>query len=308
MIASRLTSGHSSTDATTSECGDDQTERHKAAFVCPYCGECTMEQFFMEGCPKQAETLQGENKILFPHLDMAGLNVADRIDLEDRLQFETREIKLHFAKLILNVIQLLEDLQIPLEKVKISILSLDAFTDNLGIKVLDEEDAQKIEAAKNLSEVFIALRKYISFFNYHIVEHIIDQHEAARDSTLLRDYLLKFHRFCQRNIFEIPENLFPSISRITAKVFALKCTEGVATLSGVNGVKGEIARIFSLRPAALQLCSIKRGCVVLHFLISAAVADHIFPVSLIKTLSLSLIRVRVLSCERVDQINKEEMK
>ena len=79
-------------------------------------------------------------------------------------------------------------------------------------------------------------------------------------------------------------------------------------MNGVDGVKGEIARIFSLRPAALQLCSVKRGCVVLHFSIPAAVADHIFPVSYFKHVALNMIGVRVLSCERADQTSKEETK
>ena len=193
-------------------------------------------------------------------------------------------------------------------KIKFSILNLEAFTDTLGVKVLDEVDARKIEAAKSLSEVFITLRKYISFFNYHIAEHIIDQHGIARDHTLLEEYLEKFHRFCQRNVFEVPTNLFPSISRFTDKVFALKCTKGVATMNGVECVKGNIARIFSLRPAALQLCSIKEGCVELHFLISAAVADHIFPVSPSQHLALSDIGVRILSYEGAELTSRGETK
>ena len=283
-----------------------QAGRQDAAFICPYCGKCTMEQFFSgEGCFKQVNTNREKKKVLFPYLDMSNLNEADRIDFEDRLLFETREIKLHFARFQLDVIRLLEDLQIPLEKIKVSILSLEAFTDNLGVKVLDEVDAREIKAAKCLSEIFIALQKYISFFNYHILGHIIDQHGKAGGNSMLNEYLEKFHRFCQRNVFEVPADLFSSISRFTAKVFALKCTKGVATMNGVECVKGDIARIFCLRPAALQLCSIKDGCIELHFLISAAIANSIFPVSPSKHSALSEIGVRVLSCEGVDQTGNQ---
>ena len=215
-----------------------------ATFKCPYCGKCTMEQFFSdEGCFKQAKTDQEKKKILFPYLDISNLNEVDRIDFEDRLLFETREIKLHFTRFLLAVIQLLEDLQIPLEKIKVFILSLEAFTDDLGVKVLDEVDAQKVEAAKNISEIFIALRKYISFFNHRILGNIIDQYGKAGDNSLLDEYLEKFHRFCQRNVFEVPANLFPSISRFTAKVFALKCT-GVTSMNGVECVKGRYCKNF----------------------------------------------------------------
>ena len=100
IAASPPTEDHSSTDATTpgpdhKQPGGSQTECQdaKCAFICPYCGKCTMEQFFTgEGCFKQVETGKEKKKVLFPYLDMSGLNEADRIDFEDRLQFETLEI------------------------------------------------------------------------------------------------------------------------------------------------------------------------------------------------------------------------
>ena len=309
MMATSTTStdDHSSNDISPEQ-NNSPTDYHKAVFVCPYCRKCTMEKFFSaEGCPQLGRE-SSQRKVHFPYLDLSGINEADRIDLEDRLKSETREIKLHFAKFTLNLVRSLEDLQIPIEKIKISILSLEAFTDDIGVKVLDEEDRKEIKAAKNLSEIFIVLQNYISFFNYHIIEHIIDQHGASRDHTWLEEYLEKFHSFCKRNIFEVPNDLFPSISRFTAKVFALKCTEGVSTMKGVEGVKGEIAKIFCLRPAALQLCSIKKGCVELHFLISAAVADHIFPVSPSQHSALSKIHIRVLICEGMDHTSESNDK
>ena len=139
-----------------------------------------------------------------------------------------------FAKFERKIIQSLENVKVPLEQFKVFILSLKAFTDGKEAKVLDQESIQEIKAAKNISEVFIALHKYISFFNYHIVKHIIDEFGEERDYILLQKYLEKFHRFCHRNIYEVPSNLFPPISRFTAKVFALKCTEGVSTLENVE--------------------------------------------------------------------------
>ena len=265
-----------------------------------------MEQFFSEeGCPKLKQVSTKEKKkTLFPYLDISGINEADRIDLEARLKSETKEMKLYFAKFTLKVKRSLEKLQISLIAIKDSFLSLEAFTDAIGRKALDVADAQEIKVATNLSEIFIVLRKYISFFNYDIIKHIIEEHGAASDQTLLEEYLEKFHSFCRRSVFEVPENLFPSISRFTAKVFAVKCTEAVATMTGVEGIKEEIAKVFCLRPAALQLCSIKKGCVELHFLVSAAVADYIFPVSPSQHSALSEIGIRALSCEEVEQTTK----
>ena len=109
-------------------------------------------------------------------------------------------------------------------------------------------------------------------------------------------------------VFEVPEDLFQSISRFTGEVFALKCTEGVTTMQGVEGVVGKIAKLFHMRPAALQLCSIQRGCVELHYLISAAVADHIFPVSPSQRSALSEMGAKVLFYGDGDEGGREEPK
>ena len=294
-----------STKAANEEHLDLQVDCHKAAFVCPYCGKCTFEQFFSEGCPKQPVKIE-KKKVLFPYLDSSGLDEDDRTDFEEQLKSETREIKLCFAKFTLNVVRSLENLQIPLKKIKMSILSLGAFTDDIGVKVLDEEDKQEIKAAESLTDVFITLQNYISFFNYHIIEHIIDQHGAVRDHKWLAEYLEKFHKFCERSIFEVPHNVFASKSRKKAKVFAIKCTKGVTTMQGVEKLKGKVAEIFGLRHSALQLCSVKKGCVELHFLVCAAIAARIFPMSSCQHLALSYISVRVLSCDGVNQIDIEE--
>ena len=150
-------------------------QENKSFFVCKYCGKCTLEQFFLkQGCfsSHQQESLEKkitlqhtptEKKILFPYLDMSGLDEADRVDLEDQLETETREIILTFARFLSHVRESLEDL-VSLDIFKLSVLSLQAFTNGLAVKILDEEDQQKIEKAKTLSEVFIILVRYIFLF------------------------------------------------------------------------------------------------------------------------------------------------
>ena len=238
-----------------------------------------------------SQNTDSENQVLFTK--------GNLIDLEARLICESRQIIMAFANFTLNVRRSLEYLEIPLMKIKDTILSLEAFTDGIGIKILDKNDEQAIKAAKSLSEVFMILRSYISFFNFHIIEQIIHQHGATRDHTWLNEYREKFDHFCKRSIFEVPQDAFVSSPRKTAKVFVLKCSEGVATMKGVEEVRDNVAKMLGLLSSALQLCSIKKGCVELHFLISAAVADHIFPVSPSKQLALSKIQVKVLSCEKV---------
>ena len=281
------------------------TTEASSGFECPFCTECTLETLLSEeGCPKRKDS--ANKKSAFPFLDIGSIDQGDKEDLEARLISETAGMVKRFADFTILVRESFEKQQVPLEKVKDSILSLDAFTEDIGVKTLDTEDVGKIEAARNFSEVFIVLRRYISFFNYQIIEHIIEHHGSANDNRLLREYLSELEAFCKRNVFEVPLNVFSSKPRKTAKVFALKCTDRVSTLEGVQGVKRKVAKILGLRPSVLQLCSINKGCIELHFLISKTVADHIFPVSPSLHSLLAEIGVQVQSCKEIIHFQTDE--
>ena len=78
-------------------------------------------------------------------------------------------------------------------------------------------------------------------------------------------------------MFEIPSKFFHSKSRPAAKVLVLKCTEDITTLGDTKRIRDSFADVLGLQSSALQLESIKEGCVELHFIISPAIADHIVP-------------------------------
>ena len=278
-------SSHSTTD-------QPESTHQQPGFVCPNCGECSLEQFFSEkGCPKA----DSEHKKLFPFLDWASLDEADKIDLEQRLISDTRKMGTRFACFISFLEKSLEDQCIPLEKVASRVLSLQAFTEDIGQKLLEKKDEEAIQQAKSVPKIFMVLYPYISFFNYEIMEHLVKQHGSPDDHKRLEEYVTAFNTFCQRSVFEVPQNVYSSRSRTDCKVFAVKCTERVATtLEGVRGVKGKIAAVLGLRASSLQLCSVVKGCMELRFILSTAVADRILPVSLAKKLALKEIGVRVL--------------
>ena len=278
---------HSTTD-------QPESTHRQPGFVCPNCGECTLEQFFSEkGCPKV------EHKKLFPFLDWASLDEAEKIDLEQRLISDTRKMVTRFACFISILEKSLEDQGVPLEKVASRVLSLEAFTEDIGQKLLEKKDEEAIQQAKSVPKIFMVLYPYISFFNYEIMEHLVKHHGSPDDHKRLQEYLTAFNTFCQRSVFEVPSNVYSSKSRTDCKVFAVKCTERVATtLEGVRGVRGKIADVLGLRASSLQLCSVAKGCMELCFLISTAVANRILPVSPAKQLALKEIGVRVLEQDK----------
>ena len=263
-------------------------------FICPYCGKCTIEQFFSEkGCLNKK---QGQ---LFPHLDVSSLNENEKASLEEKLLSDVRKMFTRFADFTVFTRDSIDNREVPLDKVIDTVLSLEASKEGIGSMVLEEQDQEKIQAAPSVAKVFTILRRYISFFNYEVIEHLIRHHGSTEDKKRLEEYLDAFKAFCQRNIFEVPPDVFSNSPCPPGKVFALKCTDQsrVTTLESAQQVKQRVAEIFSLNPLALQLCMLKKGCVELHFLIPTIVANHILPVSSPHCSALSKIGLKVLSME-----------
>ncbi len=222
--------------------------------------------------------------------------------MEDRLEEDTDDIIERFSNFTIKIRESLQSHQVSLDKIKHSILSLGAFSERIAVKVLDKKDQEEIKSAKSIDAIFVILTCYTSFFNYKIIERIIKLHGSADDHKELEEYVSAFNAFSKRSVFEVPANIFSaSKGRNTAKMLAFKCTEDVDSLEGVKSIIKKIAKAFGLKPLSLQLCSIKKGCIELHSLISADVANQIFPVSPAHESALSDIGVRVLFCEKVEQ-------
>ena len=263
-------------------------------FICPFCEKCSIEQFFSEeGCPNRKQ------ETLFPHLNTSSLSVNERASLEMQLSSDAQKMITRFADFTVFTRKSLREQNEPLEEIIDTVLSLEAFNEGIGAKVLEPEDQKEIRAASSVARIFTVLRSYISFFNYEIMEHLIKHHGSTEDQKRLEEYLNAFNAFCQRSIFEVPPKVFCNSPCPPGKVFALKCTDQsrVTSLESAQRVKQKVAKVFGLNPLALRLCWLKKGCVELHFLISAAVADHIFPVSPHHCSALSEIGVQILSIE-----------
>ena len=267
-------------------------------FVCPYCKECSPQQFFSkEGCPRKTKSL--ETTSLFPYLDVTGLDDEDVKYLEEKLILDTRKIIIKFSEFSVCIRKSIEG-QDTLDNLRDCVLSAVLPNDE-GVSALDTEHKEIVLAAKSLARIFSTLQtyNYISFLNYQIIELLIQHSGSAIDHKMLERYLDDLKTFCQRSVFEVPPSAFSSCkSRKTAKVFKLKCTESTLTLNGVIVLQDKFAEILGLEFNALQLCSVRKGCVELHFLVSAAVAEHIFPLSPSQQSALNAIGARLLPFDK----------
>ncbi len=265
----------------------DSAESLPAGFLCPYCRRCTLEEFTSEqGCPDKPPEM-------FPFLDVTNLLPAEKDELLYQLRSATIKIKATFSTFVLRLKCSLEERRVSLNDFKFAILSLGAFhTDDTEVPILDRDE---ITAVTEYSEVILCLQKYISFFNYEIIEDVVAKFGSDDDKKGWDEYIQEFNAFCKRSIFEVPPSVFSTRPQTTAKVFCAKCDEKQFTLETVLEVKGKIAKIFNLTFRALKLCSISKGCVELRFSVPASVSDRIFPISIDQRIALGNIGIQIFT-------------
>ena len=61
---------------------------------------------------------------------------------------------------------------------------------------------EELKAADTIPKVFSILNDYFSFFNYHILEHIIEELGTEEDKERLKTYKDDFNHYAKRRIFE----------------------------------------------------------------------------------------------------------
>ena len=250
------------------------------AFVCP-CGQCSIESFVRYGCPKLAKSTSTDTEKLFPYLDVHQMSKDQKQDLEAQLLSETESILRNFATLVRNTCESLVKQCINPKSLAVCVLALRPFSQlHQDQSPLLRDEDKEIRNADTIHDIFLVLMSHISFYNYGLLEHIIEHNGTQQDQSNLEKYKGDFKGFCQRRIFEVPPHVFGNESKEKdwAKV-TLKLDERVQSLANMQEMQRKVARILGLKPSTLYLCRVDEGCVQLLYLIPTFVAKKVFPLS-----------------------------
>ena len=249
------------------------------SFLCA-CKQCTLKVYLADKCPNA-----GTNP--YPYLDMEHLDKVSQVDLIAKLQSRVERIGISFANLICSTRTSLNTQGIHPKDLAVCVLSLQAIVH----KPLLTKDEDKILSAESVSDILLTLMPYVSFFNYEVLKHIINDLGTDEDRKNLKFYEDSFHDFCKKNVFEVPPNVYGLTSSAHESLFAVKVMEAVPnesiTVSTVLSVRRKIAEILEVNTSCLYLLRVDKGCIQLVFLIPAFVAEEVFPLTSPKLASLA---------------------
>ena len=280
-----LSKHSSSTSPPTSE---------KPPFGCG-CGKCTFFNFIERGCPKPIPTASS-----FPYLDLSGLTDAQKQELRGRLRLEYQEIVMQFQKLVSATMTSLTKRHILLTDIVSHIMTLGAFD-----QVYDGQQVpafhhryKELQAADTVSKIFLVLKDYFSFFNYHIIEHIITTCGTKKDKHKMQRYSKRFDQYAKRRIFECNPQFGPESDTNHADVFVKVDSQYENyTVTEVERFRCQLSKLLHVSSqGVLRLCRVEKGCFQLIFQVPSFVQQKIFPLSREQERALAEERVIRLTC------------
>ena len=191
---------------------------------------------------------------------------------------------MQFQKLVSATILSLEKQQIPLTRLVSHLMTLGAF--DPVYKEGEQTPAfhhhfKELQTADTVPKVFLVLADYFSFFNWHIIEHIITVLGTGEDNDNLQRYKTQFDQYAKRRIYEcLPQ--FGSVSATDhADVFVkVDLRYENYTVTEIERFRCQLSELLHISPqGVLRLCRVEKGCFQLTFQVPSFVQREIFPLS-----------------------------
>ena len=250
------------------------------AFTCPLCGICSIEQYLNRECPKANSTSDS----VFPYLDTSSLSDNERMTLFGKLHGETKKIIKSFGDLVFQ-------LRKSLVEESVNPRDIATYIHTISRSSLQSLEAKEITSFNDIIDHLLQ-NNYMSFFNYFIIEYIISIYEIQETRTKLEDYKEKFKTFCQRSVFEVPQNVFGIVPNGGKKV-AFKVTSEMVNFTSTSepdddsspkfpsvkkssetlklslidtlDIQEKVTKALGLQTGELVFLSASKGCITLTF-------------------------------------------
>ena len=219
----------------------------------------------------------------FPYLKVSGLSLEQQEGLRIRLCVESEDIVRKFGHLHSRVYESLCERNVPVDKLVTHLLSLGAFNPvhKESQKPALQTFFQELRNAKSVEDVLYIIRNCISFFNYHVIEHIVNELGTDQDKANLQNYEREFDEYSKRRVYECPPVYGPkSDADHIDLVVKVDSVYEEFTVKELKKFQYRLSRIFCVTPqSVLRLCKVEEGCLQLIFQIPSFVQQEIFPLS-----------------------------
>ena len=214
----------------------------------------------------------------FPYLKESGLTPEQQEGLSIRLCVESEDIICKFWRLHSRVYKSLCEQNVPVDKLVTHLLLLDAFdpVSKATQKPALQTFVQELHNAESIEKVLYIMKDYFSFFNYRVIQHIVDGFGTDQDKVELQNYKKAFDEYSKRRVYECPPDYgSKSDSDHVDLIFVLDSVYEKFTLKELKKFEYRLSRIFCVSPqSVLRLCQVEevyfqlnlQVCITLQYL------------------------------------------
>ena len=242
--------------------------------------------------------------LISPSGPVPTVSLQQKEQLHERQCFESNQMVYKFQKLFTDTIA-----RKSLREEKVSVDELvghleclghikPTFTDS-GLPSLRHK-LPGLGDAKTVDSVMSVVKDYCSFFNYHMVDHIISEFGANQDKENMANYKKDFTKYAECCITQCPSELGKICEDGCANLLVtLDDSFDKCSVSHLNVFIGNLRKILKIPSnVTLRLCRINLGSIKLTFQILPLVQHTIaiFPLSSEQEAELSSLGVVHLSC------------
>ena len=184
---------------------------------------------------------------------------------KEKLVVENRQVKKKFTTCFRRISQ-------SFERQKTCVSSLKT-----SVRLLKNSKLPELTSTTSVKEVFFIISQHSSFFNYQLLQDIIEEMKNEEGQWLLSEYKNEVLKpYLQRSIFEVPaDSTATSASKSSAYMHAcLKFPDKIdLPVSELLIIKNDLAELLKLPSRALELADFDEGSILLFFAISKAIYD-----------------------------------
>lgn len=290
---------------TTSECS--QTQRHAGSQMKVSLHTHVKDSITSVDSGLEASIHSQALSYTYPFLDTKSMSEDEVEILKGRLYNEFTHINRQYSTLKVGVIRSLNERGITPKQLSTVLMDLHVKGRTNCPPLQDQLD--KIRREESIDDAFYTLRSYDSFFNYHIVKHIIDNLGNESDKAKLEQYERALDEYCQRNIYECPHF---STSDPNKRQLVLKVDEQayqLFTLESLRAFRANLVQVLGLEEHTLLVYTVEKGCLKITFQIPHFVVDVILSLTAEQKVELRKLGViQVISDKYTFDLNPQKPK
>jgi len=200
----------------------------------------------------------------FPYLKISELIPEQQEELSIRLCVESEDIVHKFWRLHSRVYKSLCERNVPVDKLVTHLLCLGTFDPvyKSSQKPALQTFFKDLQSAESIEKVLFIISDYFSFFNYHVIEHIVDGLGTDQDRVELQNYEREFDEYSKCRVYECPQVYGPKSNADRGDlVVKVDSVFENFTVEELRKFQYRLSRTFCVPPqSVLRLCQVREGC------------------------------------------------